>query len=146
MERRLRLIIDANNKMFDYIKEQIISAGFDKCTAFYPGFITLNTRDGSVLLHLHDDQYEWWCEKTDGEEERVTEEFIEEQGWTLDQILALDWIYTVHADIHKYTTGKSPFQTIEEFVAFQKENSPRIFPASLTKRAVSTADDASKDQ
>ena len=148
----------ANVKDRIYIQEQVYDAGFDNCDVCSDGSVTIYIAIGEVRMCSFRGQIAWWCEihRTKDEYMRVndiytciTEEFIEEQGWTIDQVSVLDWAYNMAPALDKYWKGDSPFDSIEEFIDHRKENSPRRFSLSITKRAVSAttdADDASQAQ
>ena len=133
-----------------YIINQVKIAGFPRCIMYPNGLISMYINGGCVYADDLFKNNEWWFQ-TDNyrTEEKLTEEFIETHGWTMKQILVLDWIPFTKKDVRKYWRGESPFQTIEEVIDHLKVNSPRLFSTSLTKRAVSAttdADDASQAQ
>ena len=71
----------------------------------------------------------------------------QKKSLTPEQIIGLDWTLNLNVELVNYWNGETPFQSIEELVAHLKENSPRLFTLSPTKRAVSTttaADNASQ--
>ncbi len=148
-----RLAAAARRKDLIYIENQAMIAGFDRCYCSDSPFrFTLFVDTGLVFVHNEYKHEEWRFQHHNNEEHTLTVEIIAEQGWTTEQILVLDWAFNLATVLPQYWNGETPFETIIEFIDFEKANSARIFPASLTKRAVSaqahpsSADDASQQQ
>ena len=138
----------AREKDRQYIKEQVMSTGFSKVHVYGFGSVSLDISIGDVHICGFRDRNAWWCQlhRNEDEYDRVTDAFIAEQGWTMDQVSVLDWAFNMAPALEKYWTGDSPFDSIEELVAHEKENSPRRFSLTMTKRAASDDDDATKEE
>ena len=123
-----------------YIKTQLDKMGFKDVYITEYGDASFTTSNRKVMVYvIHMDEFKWCHNVTSGpphEHVSVTDQFLDEQGWSLEQIRALDWTLHLQITLGAYWNGESPFQTIEEVIDHLKENSPRLFSTSLTKRAV----------
>ena len=128
-----------------YLIRQIDEAGFVDYAITTRGVLWISAGNGEICVYMDESEPQWcYCKEiwpVHPSKElhglmKVTDEFINEQGWTPEQIRVLDWTFTLNQTLDAYWNGNTPFKTIEELVAHLKENSPRLFSTSMTKRAV----------
>ena len=139
---------EARERDLATIREEAVLAGFSSSqlkTRLAKPHITIYTFHGRLEVTTSSNAWGFFKRSLQGNSSVLSDNAIERLGWTAPQVHFLEWEITLERILERFWQGDTPFATIEELIANQKQTCKKMY-ALAPKRALSSSGGASTEE